>query len=678
MITPRISLLRLWMFLIFLTPLFLQAQDRDKIVWVEKTLGNIPFERRSLLEDYGGFGSSVLVRSAGEYDKALPVFVVAVPLNAEFAVNTALSMAEKLHSGNNSGVNTANILIAFLGDEENVLLEDMGGFSHKGLRDLLTLADTSENCILCYIDIDEEPEKLVIRHGISGYVAPLNIVRPLPQIFKERDIPWNFRIRHSEIYKLGLVEGPKALFIAWDSEINGFVLSGSAKRNQVSISADNLSQCLLDYAGLLTISTIHEDRHYSYFNIPWIRTIFISEGLTVAFILIAAGLCLFHFLFSSARFHVALLFDIRQFFRLSWLVLILLPLMVISVKFSGSLYSFLLGLLSAGEKLANNTGAGLSVLLAGLIFFLPSPALDFIHFPRRAQFYGVSAVFFIAIGFFFAASLDFSYVRVFLWAFIFIFIGSQVKDPVAVFICVLMIPIFAVDAVINIIETNSNTFAELFINYGWKAPETWMAATITALFILPFSMLIRRGTILVQELKHRKARPKPNRKYRLILIPALIVSVLLIMVVQILLLHEKPAPERRIYNVEDRQGIRLVSKTVIFQDSRIITLLIEAEEIPVRFDVFIESKNDASLQPVYSASVPFTREDGGKRVNFSLGENPPNPLTIEIVLPLEFEGALIAAAVYNNWNPVLDPGTEPKTSDYVLKLTKKIDLELTI
>jgi hypothetical protein len=52
-------------------------------------------------------------------------------------------------------------------------------------------------------------------------------------------------------------------------------------------------------------------------------------------------------------------------------------------------------------------------------------------------------------------------------------------------------------------------------------------------------------------------------------------------------------------------------------------------------------------------------------MEFILGEEPPNPLSVEIVLPREFNVSLRAEALYTRWDPILDKEEKPKTDDYV-------------
>jgi hypothetical protein len=163
-----------------------------------------------------------------------------------------------------------------------------------------------------------------------------------------------------------------------------------------------------------------------------------------------------------------------------------------------------------------------------------------------------------------------------------------------------------------------------------------------------------------------------NRKY---IIPLMIAAVFLSMLLQIVLTKRPAPPERRFQTPENSNEIMTLSfEDIIFQDSRIITVKLIAIKSPVRFDISLESKNGNALLPVYSSTVPFDRNEDGKKIDFFLGEHPPNPLAFEIVLPLEFEGILEARAVYNKWDPMVDNDVEPDSEDYILMVSQRTAL----
>ena len=668
--------------------LYGQNPDERNLNNVINALNGIPFERRSLLADYGGFGASILVRGkSNDPGESAGTFVLAVPLYAGFAVDTALALAQKLQDRETP----VNVIVAFLGDEMNRLPPDQGGSTHKGLRDLLTLTDMPENWVLCYLDAEEPAQELVIRHGIKGYVAPLEIVRPLPSLFNARSIPWSFGILHNEIYKLGLVEGPEALSITWGEEVNGFILSGKSppppldkNTEEKKISPENLANFFLDYTLTLSFPVLNADRHYSSFVLPGGKTFFLSEGLTVLLLLVTTGILLVSFLLYSARYNTALFFHIRLFFKYFWIFVILPPLMVVSIKVSGLLYSLLLNFFGAPSAATNYAGVMLVLLLALLFFFLPSPLLDLVRFPKRAQFYGLSAVIIVFIGLFFMAFLDFSFVPAFLWTFFFVFLGAFFSNPILAFICTVIAPLFSLSTLYNIIDSGGDNILLLFISSPWNSPDNWMAAIQTALIALPVFLLVKRVIIIIQKKARRGREQKSNRKYRLIIIPVSIFLVFSVMVLQILFVPKnKTGAERRYITEETGDGtsdsgiLHLAMENVIFQNSRIITLRLGARGNPVRFDISLESADGEGLLPVYSAPVPFEREDEGRKINFSLGEYAPNPLTMEIVVPVNFDGMLKTEAVYNARDPDIDSARGNSSNDYILRVAKTVTLNIT-
>jgi hypothetical protein len=79
-------------------------------------------------------------------------------------------------------------------------------------------------------------------------------------------------------------------------------------------------------------------------------------------------------------------------------------------------------------------------------------------------------------------------------------------------------------------------------------------------------------------------------------------------------------------------------------DLRIIELSLRSGEKPLRFDVSLSSPGPPIL--IYSAPVPFELSGSSNTAEFFLGENPPNPLSMEIYLSGDFRGTLRAEALY--------------------------------
>jgi len=576
-------------------------------------------------------------------------------LDAEFAVDTALSLTKLLKEKGSA----VNIMVAFLGGEKTKLPDDliassnanMQTTSYSGLRDLLTLTDLPENWVLCYFDADQAPESLILRHGGKGYLAPLSVIKPLPALFRFFNVPWSFAIRFNSIYKLGLVESPEALAIAWQEEVNCFILSGGKTGRGKTLTADILSGLLLNYAASLSFPTLSPDRHYSFIPLPNGRFFFITEGITAAILLSIVAFFLFLYLLYSVRNNAILVYHFWLIIKNFWFFLIPLPLLVICLRASALVNYLLIKNFNAPFAAANYSEFVLSLFLAISAFSLSLAVLDRLHFPQRARFFGFAALIFCVLGIFSSALLDFAYVPFFIWSFVFVSTGAIVSNSILIFIFSLFAPILAVFAFFNIFQTGSTRLAELFIFSHWQAKEGWVVTIQVALLILPVMFLVMRGFILFQ--KSFAINIKIKKKIKLIALSILAVTIVIAMAAQILSFKQKhPVEKSFITEISEDEnkddGLTLLIDDIVFQDSRILTMNLSAKNSPVRFDVSLESADGKTLLPVYSAPVPFGRADDGKTIIFSLGEEPENPFTMEIVLPLDFEGFLKATAIYND------------------------------
>ena len=569
------------------------------------------------MTSFGGFGSSLLVSNesaSAVTDAALGTFVFAVPLYADFAVDTALAFSGLIRQSEKN----VNIIVAFLGDEQNSLPPDMGDDLHKGLRDLLTLTDMPENWVICYFDASTAPQSLIIRHGIRGYVSPREVLEPMAILLREHSLPWSFKVWFNEIYKMGLVEGPRVMQYAWGEEVHSLVLSGNTQteqRTEAAIEPEKLAMFLLDYAEALEFPILISDKHFSLIPLSGGEVFFAGEGFIVILSIVIVGTFLILFLIYSAKYNAFFYFNARLILKNIWIFLLLLPLLVFSIRVSALLYYYLIHSLYAPAAYTNFFGAFLTIILAALIFFLPSPLLNFIRFPRRAQFYGFSAVFIILLGIITSIFMDFSYILVFLWAFIFVFLGAMFSRPLVVILCALMIPLLAMGLLINILSTGGSEFTGLLISDNWSSTLNWITAIETALLILPMILIIIRGIILSQKNKKTGHETEPDRKYRLIILPILILIVLGTMIMQLSLISIfQFNPERREYTTIDDAVVYLSLDDTIFQNTKIIKLMLAAYGNPLRFDLVLESNNSESLLPLYTSQIPYERRKDRKSV----------------------------------------------------------------
>jgi len=323
-------------------------------------------------------------------------------------------------------------------------------------------------------------------------------------------------------------------------------------------------------------------------------------------------------------------------------------------------------------RVSNQAGLFLTIFLSLLVFYFSSYVLDIIRIPLRERFFRFASVIFLIFSIISAVFLDFSYISIFLIVFVLFFLGALVQNPIIVFIIAFSLPVFGLITLSNIFITDNERLTELFISISWNTPDSWLVIYHTALLLLPVFLLLKRGSMLTIIL--RRLKIKYSKIAKLKILPALILITVVSIVIQIIIPVRELPPDRRLIaqalTSENNEILALSVDDFIFLDSRIVTLNLAARGSPVRFDVSILSGTDRILLPLYSAPVPIERKDEGKRVTLNLGEFPPNPLVIEIVVPLEFQGRLELAAIYNIWDSTIDPGEKPVTENYILTVTK--------
>jgi hypothetical protein len=641
---------------------------------------HIPFEIRPLLAAYGEFGSSVQVSIAPVRETGNPlaenpgVLVLAIPLNSRtssgpvlpFAVETGLAFIRRarLRSGEPS---PAAVRVVFLGGE-NRKLSGLSGWDHPGLRDAVSRLDNPENAVLLYLNAEEAPAGIRIHHGNGGTIAPLHLVRPLLDL----DIPLSFAVRNNELYKLFLVRGPPVLEIVRAAGLSGLYLEGidtpaapypfvrpPEGTADLSITAETMGEQLFKYASSLDFSGIRADTHYSFINLPG-RILFLSEFTAIALFFFTAALALFMLLVYSALARPMLALQWRFFLRRSWLILLIFALIFGAFYGTALIFSLILKGFAVPSPRVYYGGAALQSCTVLLCLLLISRFCSHIPIPRKAKFYGNAAVALLVLGICAAAALDITFIPVFLWAFFWTILASLFRAPVPVFLCALALPAQAAGAVKNVIDTGSREIVDLIL--GRNIPFM-LNMTLIAMSIF---MICKRGSALIRGKTPSLRLFKPPLKKRRFVYGAVCGTLLGLSLLSLTaygarLAHNPPVkPPQRI--LEDRLKLTMDERTLL--ERRILNIRIEAPGGPDRIDLYL---NTGTAMPViYDAPVPFEYGGEGRIVRFILGEDPPVPLDIEIVVPLDFSGFFRAEALYGS--------SEPGPGDYTLKMTSTLPL----
>ena len=157
--------------------------------------------------------------------------------------------------------------------------------------------------------------------------------------------------------------------------------------------------------------------------------------------------------------------------------------------------------------------------------------------------------------------------------------------------------------------------------------------------------------------------PRPLRKgvVRLVrLIPRLLflAAASYILAISASSFARNPVRKPLLRTIEDTGTLLMEVDDRILLERRILNITLEAPVPPLRFNLYLDapeppekSSQGAEIPVIYAAVMPFRYIDDPSSPNrnsieFILGEEPPNPFTTEIVLPVDFRGVLRAEALY--------------------------------
>ncbi|MDR1249755.1 MAG: hypothetical protein LBK63_10670 [Treponema sp.] len=620
----------------------------------------IPFETRSLFAEFGGFSSSIHILLPAEAEEKKPgIFILALPLSFTgddqrefpYAFQVALDFIGRVRA---EGLET-DVMAAFLGDERSSLRSGQSA-PHLGLLDLYSRLEVPEDAVMIYLDICGETGEIVVHHGARRTLAPLNILRPLAQICAERKIPYTLAVNANELYKLGLADGPSALEFALRRETPALYLGEGAPG-----SIRNLDAALFDYARALSPGTENPDYHYLIFQVLK-RFFFVSERATTLFFLAVAGLFFFTALIYSLVFRRRLVVQWKVFFKRSWILFIYWLTLCLALKAAALIFRFIArGADPArfeGAALLFHAAAALQLLLGISLFALFSFPGDRIYVPRRANFYGSSAIILVIVELLLSAYIDITFIPMFVWAFMFTFLAACVKKPVLIWLCGLLSFFMGISAMLTVIQAGNRQLG-LLIFSGNTAFILYIA------FIsLPFFITLKRG-VLLRSRKTEEKKSLPDILKQLIspgvalksIAPRLIVpaAAAAALALSVHFLARSPVIGARQRILEDEPGNAVVlaldvqDRTLL--ERRTLNITLSAPGNPLRFNLRLDSVAGGEMPVIYSAAMPFRYiEDANSpsrsSIEFILGEDPPNPFSTEIVLPAEFAGFLSAEALY--------------------------------
>jgi hypothetical protein len=646
----------------------------------------VPFEERALFSAYGGFGSSIHVFiPAASQNPPGTTFVLAVPLSGtgDFAFEAALDFAESACALAHRL--PVDIRIAFLGDELSSLPSDRRENVHTGLQDLYDLLPYPEQTALWYLYLKNKPRKLNFIQGAAGMVTPLQMLQNLPMLCQRYAVPYAFPMTSNELFHLKLADGPDVYAFSKPRGINTMVITDGehdehAEGNSAGLpDASAFAGMLLAYASQLDLSS-DPDTHYMMVSTVNGKIRFISGYDFIIVLLASTALLTAFFLvltivrrrIMAIRWHIFLCY--------SWIIALNLMVLMLALGLV-HLFFFI-----TGERLSPNTITALLLIAAGVIlyslFFL---VLDSITIPGKSYFYGYAAIMVGLLDILILISFNIILIPICTGAFVFIIIGALWKNAIVCYLAGAMIPLQAFDFFYNLFKNSNGSLSQFIIS------NNSMNILAVSIFLLPVLFTFHRGKLLLQKriipfTQRKTAISDRSQKSARMVIFAVIFIVLFTGTVRLLTFYAQTSPEpamngavRRI--IEENGGadelLAIHTQERLFLARRILNVDIDAAQLPVRLDIFLQS-DDERVPVIYSAVfgnkyMPYRYdEERRNRIEFILGENPPDPFSFTLVMPADFSGTLNVSALYTSYDAAIDKQGEPKTEDYVLTIARSI------
>lgn len=664
-------------------------------------------EVQDLLKDYGGFGSSLLatIPSAGaSLSSRTLIFACSLTDPEERALLTHLLY--QIHQGNiRPGV---SLLIAFLGEEEPLSLNQASAtlfespLPYRGLQALLDRFEDPEAVSLIYLSFSPLSTQLTLQYGSSGALASSQLLSAVFHSLERAGILSTLPTPYTILYKLGLITGDPRMGLMAEAGIDGLLIEFPGRGDTISEfptaeethtpqPVQNGHSALEAAPGPFTTSRwfsffkelletpywnyLQRDQHYSLFPTFQGRWYILSEKQTVQ-ILLSILFLLFCFLGSySIIYRHSLLVQWIVFIRRSWILLFYYVVFAI-LCFGGSFLLFLWNFSSPYIQ------ALLKILLATAVSLGLFSFFSGIHVPRRAEFYGHGAVFFLFVISLVAVSLDISFFFPVLWFFLWVFLAGLWRNPLLNGFALIMAPLQFGRILYSTYTLQERALANHILSPGLGEN------LLLALFVFPLLLLLKRLILLSYPPK------RYSLAYRLPLELAIPLAILTMTGIlsfspgmaslpffsspgfpgavyrlpkssePTLLPAEGPQNREEPGSVESGQARETqpargidetgtiqarrapVSSTILqtrltaitFFDEKTLSLRITCKGTPTLISILLEATSPAGERlEIYSSPVPVTFINT-HTARLVLGPLPPNPLTLEITVPENLKG----------------------------------------
>lgn len=599
------------------------------------------------------------------------------------SIRTALAASADIIAGHDPH---RPVLIAETARDTTVLPAEYRVDHPAGTRALVELLREGELSAVILVEPAEGPGIRIV-NGTRGYTSPRWLLQSVLSTLDNTDYEWTLARTRQPLYRLGWTERHERLEAFLESGIPALIIQWNEPDPLI------LSQLVLELPDPLPD---HWDRHFLVLTLRD-TLFFIGEEVSLfivitSFALILLFLFVFSFLFGKRSEQ-----RLRDFFRLWWLPFIYLAVTTLSLTIAGNLvlwlFSFRLGNPDGWRLMPAIAFAG--KMLTGWFFVtLTGSFYQLIRFPRDSFMYGYIASIVCLVNLVVFASLDFSLAMLFLSVYVISFVMYHLDHPVLHLPAVIVLALPFIPYIHALVTAEAPVLAPVI--------HTSMAWNLRmAFFIMPFQLFLSRFLVRVGHFGRSKS----------FYVPANLILAFFLFIAGIAgMLFWPVTTDNRPLNVSIRQytdadGSRAITRSPAWPDqiSAVPLALSQAEFDSLTADRYIavEYSSRTFLDrrlvsvtvrplitadllevrteraqgfPVFDASVPFERLDGGRTAVFRTVDNRTIPFVLEF--STEREAALeLVITVVSRENParIAVPAADI-TGDFALIATRRIPM----
>jgi len=532
------------------------------------------------------------------------------------------------------------VLVAQTVRDTSVLPAEFRRDHPVGTRALIQLLREGEPSAVILVEAGEGPGIRIV-NGTRGYTSPRWLLQSVVSSLAATDYEWTLAQTRQPLYRLGWTERNERLEAFLKSGIPALVIQWNDPDPLI------LSQLVLDLPNPLPD---HWDRHFLIFTLRG-TLFFIGEEVSLfivisAFALILLFLFVFGFLFGKRSEQ-----RLRDFLRLWWLPFMYLAVTTLSLTLAGNLVKWLFA-----YRLGNPEGWRLmpavaftgKILITWFFVTLIGSFNQLIRFPRDSFIYGYIASIVCLVNLIVFASLDFSLAMLFLSVYFISFVMYRLDHPVLHLPAVILLAIPFVPYIQALVTADSTVLAPLVqTNTAWNLRM--------AFFIMPFQLFLSRFLVSLGHFGRSKSFYLPVN---------LMLSFVLFVVGLAGILFLPVTTENRPLNVSirqytDTQGSRIETQSLAWPDQILaVPALSQTEFQSITADqyitvdyssrTFLERRlvfvrvtpritadllevriERAQGFPIFDASVPFERQDGGRTAVFRIKDSRTRVFELE-------------------------------------------------